>query len=127
MNNNTIKLLSEYNYKTIHLDISNENVEGILDLKKKKFNKLEELNCSDNKITEIINLPRGLKYLNCSNNQIISLLNLPNNMTGLNCKSKIPSIFLFVMFIILISLLYFFNISLIFLSFSQNIYSISFS
>ena len=69
------------------LNLSNKNIEGLLDLK--NFDILEELDCSDNKITEIINIPYSLKYLNCSNNKIISLIDLPKyELTGLICKKN---------------------------------------
>jgi Leucine-rich repeat (LRR) protein len=87
------------------IDLSKKNIKGVLDLKNidnplylsdrellkslkfnniKKLDKkyyyeieIDEIDCSNNEITEIINIPSSLKYLNCSNNQITSLLNLP--------------------------------------------------
>jgi len=47
---------------------------------------LEYLHCSDNKITSLDNLPPNLKELNCSNNQINSLDNLPHNLKVLHCS-----------------------------------------
>ena len=76
-----------YDKNTKILDISNKKIEGILCLN--DFEKLEELNCSFNEITEIINLPYSLKYLNCSNNKIVNLYKLPNDMIGLNCKKNL--------------------------------------
>ena len=98
------------------IDLSNKNIKGVLDLenicnplflsnkellKLLKYNNIEKLNnkykyvieideidCSNNEITEIINIPYTLKYLNCSYNKITSLLNLPDYMTGLNCKKN---------------------------------------
>ena len=64
-------ILNNYSSKTKILDISNKNIEGILDLD--QFQKLEKLDCSNNKITKIINIPITLKYLNCSSNLITSL------------------------------------------------------
>ena len=52
MDNKTIKLLNKYNPNTKILSISNNNICGILDLD--NFNLLEELDCSFNKITQII-------------------------------------------------------------------------
>ena len=60
------------------LDISNKDIEGILDLS--KYGKLKKLYCSNNKITEIINIPNSLEYLNCSNNKITKLENNFNLM-----------------------------------------------
>ncbi len=54
MNNDSIKLLEEYDKKLLILNISNKNINGILDLK--KFVKLKELDCSNNKIIEIFKL-----------------------------------------------------------------------
>jgi len=75
------------------LNISNSKIEGVLDLE--YFNNLIELDCSNNSITEIINIPSKLKSLNCSNNQITNLDVLDNckKMEKLNCtKNKIKSI-----------------------------------
>lgn len=63
------------------LNIQNKNIKGTIDLC--KFTKLEELYCSDNQITDIINIPNSLQILNCSNNKIISL-KLPNKFVGLD-------------------------------------------
>jgi len=77
MNNSIKELLSKFNYQTKIINVSNKNIKGILDLD--EFENLEELDCSNNKITEISNIPRTLKYLNCSNNQITILNDLPNH------------------------------------------------
>lgn len=91
----TNELLKIYDKDIRILNISNKNIEGILDLN--EFKSLEELDCSNNKITEIINFPTidycnvkniSFKYLNCSNNLINKLNNLPLSMTGLNCKKN---------------------------------------
>ena len=86
MNNLTKEILSNYDckQKIKYLDLSNKNISGILDLEKFKY--LEELNCSNNKITNILNLSTTIKYINCSHNKIKSLLNLPNSLIGINCK-----------------------------------------
>jgi hypothetical protein len=72
------------------LNLSNKNIVGILDLKKYdefiNYKKIYSINCSNNQISKIINIPNSLKYLNCSNNQIKSLLNLPDLMTKIKCK-----------------------------------------
>lgn len=86
-NKKTCNLLDKYDENIKILNLSNQNIEGILNLE--KFKNLEELNCSNNKITEIINLPY-IKYLNCSNNKISKILFLPNDerLIGINCKSN---------------------------------------
>ena len=80
MNKRTIKILNKYDKNIKILDISNKKIKGIICLK--KFKNLKNLNCSFNKIIEIVNLPFSLKYLNCSNNKIVKLNNLHNNMTS---------------------------------------------
>ena len=70
----TKKLLNKFDYNTIFLNISNKNIKGVLNLS--GFDKLIELNCSNNEITEIINIPERLKYLNCSFNKITKLIDL---------------------------------------------------
>ena len=78
MQKETIKLLQKYLSNATELDFSRQNIynkiEGILDLS--KFASLQKLNCSYNRITELINLPNGLISLNCSFNMIIELKNL---------------------------------------------------
>jgi hypothetical protein len=81
----TIQILSEINDIKI-LNISNKNIEGILNLE--DYINLEELYCSNNEITEIINVSNTLKYLNCENNKITKLNELPDNLTGINCKKN---------------------------------------
>lgn len=71
------------------LKLSNNSIAGIVDFEKlEKMEKLEYFDCSNNKITQIINIPYSLKYLNCSNNEIISLEQLPNNIITINCKNN---------------------------------------
>lgn len=58
MSNNTI--LDKLNYNTTILNISNQNITGVLNLE--KFSQLRELYCSNNKITKIINISTSLEY-----------------------------------------------------------------
>ncbi len=61
----------------------------ILDLG--RFYDLKHLNCSNNKITKIINLNQPgskLKHLNCSNNKISNLSDIPYNMVSMCYKSN---------------------------------------
>jgi hypothetical protein len=74
------------NKNVLTLNLSKKNIKDVLDLE--DFNILEELDCSNNEITEIINIPYSLKYLNCSNNKIKSLIDLPQDLIGLNCKKN---------------------------------------
>ena len=77
---------SNINYNTKILNISSNNLKGILNLK--KFTELEELYCANNEITQIINIPCGFRYLNCSHNKISILDNLSNGMKGINIKKN---------------------------------------
>ncbi len=71
MEESTIKLLDTFNLDIEILDISNSNIKGIVDLS--KFKKLKELNCSNNKITEIILPHMEIDIIDCSNNLIENL------------------------------------------------------
>lgn len=68
------------------LNLSNRNIKDILDLE--DLYGLKEIDCSNNEITQIINIPISLKYLNCSNNKIILLTDLPYDLTCLKCKNN---------------------------------------
>lgn len=71
IDNPILNLIQYYNTnykKVIQLNISNKNISGVLDLK--KYIKLKKLDCSNNQITQIINIPKTLKNLDCSNNLI---------------------------------------------------------
>ena len=82
----TNNILKKYKTNAKEINISNKNIEGILDLQ--VFEELEELYCSNNKITKIINISHNLKYINCSKNDIVELDEISNNLTGINCKSN---------------------------------------
>jgi hypothetical protein len=84
MNRETIKLLNNFDDDIIELDLSNKNISGILDLK--RFELLEKLICSKNKITEIINLSENLIYFDCSYNLIEKISNINKNLEYFNCK-----------------------------------------
>ena len=49
---------------------------------------LKTLVCRDNKLTSLNNLPPKLKYLDCSYNDLIELLNLPKELIFLNCNEN---------------------------------------
>ena len=86
MEQSTIKLLESHGKYVFTLDISNKNIEGLLDLE--EFENLKKLDCSHNKITEIINLPPSLKYFDCSYNQIDCLSGINSDLEYLNCKKN---------------------------------------
>ncbi len=84
MDQYTINLLNKYDTNITKLDISNKNICGVLDLK--QFPYLQELNCCDNEITSLDNMPSSLIELYCSRNQITSLNNLPSSLITLDCS-----------------------------------------
>ena len=86
MNSITTILLDNFNFDIKVMDISNQNISGILDLI--KFSNLEELYCQKNKITQIINLPDKLKRINCSSNKIKRLEKIPKNISTINYKTN---------------------------------------
>ncbi len=63
MDESTIELLKEYPFDSTELDLSANNIEGILDLS--GYNELTKLNCSINPITSLDNLPNKLTSLDC--------------------------------------------------------------
>ena len=73
---------------TIKLDISGKNLKS-LPPELLKFTNLFELDCSNNQITSLDNLPPNLQRLDCSHNKITSLDNVPPN---LQVKSRISRI-----------------------------------
>ncbi len=79
MEQSTIELLNSFDKSVTYLDISDKNISGILNLH--KFENLEKLICSHNKITQIIMDTSSLKYFDCSYNQIKEL-----NYTEINSK-----------------------------------------
>ena len=57
----------------------------ITSLNLKFLNSLEKLECYNNKIIQLYNLPDSLKYLDCCINQITQLENLPIGLEYLSC------------------------------------------
>ena len=86
MNPNTKEILGQFERDTKSIDISNLNIIGFLDLK--NFMELENLNCSHNQITEIVNLPKQLKILDCSFNSQEQIIFLPKSLIWLNLESN---------------------------------------
>ena len=86
-----MNILDKFTDDVTEINISNKNIEGILDFK--RFTKLTKLNCCYNKITSLDNLPNSLIELYCGKNKITSLDNLPNLLIKLYCSSnKITSL-----------------------------------
>ena len=73
------------------LDISGNGLIKLPDLT--KYTKLVKLNCSNNQITSLDNLPHTLIELDCHYNNLTSLDNLPSNIKQLICYvNKITSL-----------------------------------
>ncbi len=66
MNEHTLNILNLFEKNVTELDISNMQIHGVLDLD--EFTKLKKLNCSNNKIIQIINIPKYLDSFDISNN-----------------------------------------------------------
>lgn len=87
MDPTTSNILNKFPIDSIKINISNKNIKGILNLK--KYDKLIELDCSNNQLTQIINISPSLKILNCSNNlikKITTTFNFFNNPKIYNDK-----------------------------------------
>jgi Leucine-rich repeat (LRR) protein len=77
------------------LDFSNKEITEIPSLK--KYKNLTRLNCNNNLLTKIPELPDNLKFLDVRNNQIERLPSrLPRNLRSFNCANnrirKIPEV-----------------------------------
>ena len=68
------------------LDLSNKGLTKLPDLS--LYTNLKNLNCSQNQITSMDNLPQAITKLECYNNQITSLDNLPQTITTLCCSNN---------------------------------------
>ena len=69
------------------LDLSFKNINELPDLS--KYTNLKILDCNNNTITLLNNLPQKLEILNCSNNKITELNNLPQSLKKLSCVNNI--------------------------------------
>ncbi len=86
MNSNTQNILNTFDLNITKLNLSAQNIIGILDLS--RFTQLKILICKANKITQIINMPETLEELDCKDNEITSLDNLPENLNILKCQQN---------------------------------------
>lgn len=82
-----MSILDDLSDDVVEIYISNEGIQGILDFQ--RFKSLIEIDCSDNEITELLNLPNTLIKLNCNKNKITSLDNLPQNLKILDCSKNL--------------------------------------
>jgi Leucine-rich repeat (LRR) protein len=67
-------ILDQFADDVTEIDIGYKNIVGILDFK--RFTKLIKLDCYDNQIICLNNLPNSLIKLSCYHNKITSLDNL---------------------------------------------------
>jgi hypothetical protein len=85
LNNNITNIVVNEKYIYLHfVNVNNKNICGNIIFS--DFKHLKKINCSHNKITNIVNLPDSLIELNCSYNKISSLPNLPENLIKLYCQ-----------------------------------------
>jgi uncharacterized protein YvpB len=68
------------------LSISNKNISNLSGIE--YFTSLTYLNCNDNKLTSLPELPKGLTVLTVDNNQLSKLPVLPKNLTLLWCDNN---------------------------------------
>ena len=73
-------------YTIEELDLSKQGLIELPDLT--KYTNLKKLNCSENKLTHLDNLPISLTILYCGANLITCLDNLPINLIELNCYNN---------------------------------------
>lgn len=66
-----MRVLQVFHYNVYEIDISSKSVIGELDFG--KFTELKKLNCSNNQIQSLKNLPFTLEELICENNQITNI------------------------------------------------------
>jgi Leucine-rich repeat (LRR) protein len=78
-------ILEEFPYDIIEIDISYRYIEGSLDFN--RFTKLTKLNCNNNQITSLDNLPNSLIELKCGYNKITCLNNLSNSLINSTRRS----------------------------------------
>ena len=71
---------------TLSICIANWCLTFIPDLS--RFVKLRRLDCSQNKLTSLSNLPDNLSGLFCSRNNLNVLPNLPNSLEVLDCSNN---------------------------------------
>ena len=73
-----------YTEDVLYIDCSENNIKKLDDL---PIN-LKSLKCIDNKLKTLNNLPQKIKYLDCSLNEITEILNIPKEIIFLKCSSN---------------------------------------
>lgn len=71
----------------INLDVSGKNISNLTGIG--GFTGLQTLNCSENQLTNLPNLPSGISDLNCNQNQLAGLPALPTGLTVLSCDNNL--------------------------------------
>jgi uncharacterized repeat protein (TIGR01451 family) len=69
------------------LEVNNRNISSLEGLK--YFKNITALECSNNKLTSLPELPPKLTQLNCSNNQLTYLPELPSSIEFLECENNL--------------------------------------
>ncbi|MEZ4905490.1 MAG: leucine-rich repeat domain-containing protein [Spirosomataceae bacterium] len=69
-----------------YLDISNKNISNLSGIE--GFKNLQNLFCSNNKLSSLPTLPANLTYINCSSNLLRTLPILPNKLVTLYCDNN---------------------------------------
>ena len=70
--------------KVVYIDCSDNQLTSLPELP----NSLQVLFCSMNQLTSLPELPNSLQYLYCHNNQLTELPNLPNSLQYLDCENN---------------------------------------
>jgi len=69
-----------------HLEVVFKDITALTGLE--HFTSLIELNCSNNKLTNLPALPSSLTSLNCDSNELITLPKLPSGLEDLSCRTN---------------------------------------
>lgn len=86
-----IETYLESKIDSTEIDIQSENISELPSLI--NFKNLRVLNCSNNNLTSLPELPENLQELHCRNNKLTSLPELPENLRHLQCQfNKLTSL-----------------------------------
>ena len=80
------EILDSYKFDIDSIELFNEGLSKLPDLT--RFIKLKTLDCYNNQLTELNNLPESLTELYCGSNRLTTLNNLPNTLTKLYCMNN---------------------------------------
>lgn len=86
-NNNTTNITAiNSTIYTTTITVANKNIKGKIIFT--NFEELKKINCSNNNITDVDDLPNTIEELDCSYNDIEKLDNLPENLIKLYCHNN---------------------------------------